>query len=291
MAILYGTQSNGETLPVLVDQFGNLIAKGIQGEPGKDGDKGDKGDTGDPGEQGPQGTPGEGVPLPYGPDGTYLQIVDGVPVWAEPPGPPPEPVFMEWLNIDDTANCVDEAGNPINPPDPLAYLSGLDSWLTSDYFEIAGSEQIANTTVDTTKQFKFKFADASGQTIKMYFDIWWTKTSSSLGTWRNSYAFSDSNIQFLQQIGPSTVPENYEAEVPTSFAATFLVKNNVTEADFSWKFEVQAGYALVNRVRFRGFEVIDAGVLALENQARLTREIKALHVMTTDIDLSRPTQD
>lgn len=35
MAILYGTQSNGETLPVLVDQFGNLIAKGIEGPPGE----------------------------------------------------------------------------------------------------------------------------------------------------------------------------------------------------------------------------------------------------------------
>jgi hypothetical protein len=34
MAILYGTQSNGETLPVLVDQFGNLLAKGIEGPPG-----------------------------------------------------------------------------------------------------------------------------------------------------------------------------------------------------------------------------------------------------------------
>jgi hypothetical protein len=37
MAILYGTQSNGETLPVLVDQFGNLLAKGIEGPPGPPG--------------------------------------------------------------------------------------------------------------------------------------------------------------------------------------------------------------------------------------------------------------
>ena len=40
MAILYGTQSNGETLPVLVDQFGNLLAKGIDGEPGPPGPPG-----------------------------------------------------------------------------------------------------------------------------------------------------------------------------------------------------------------------------------------------------------
>ena len=40
MAILFGTQSNGETLPVLVDQFGNLLAKGIEGEPGPPGPPG-----------------------------------------------------------------------------------------------------------------------------------------------------------------------------------------------------------------------------------------------------------
>ena len=34
MAILLGTTATGETLPVLVDQFGNLLAKGIDGAPG-----------------------------------------------------------------------------------------------------------------------------------------------------------------------------------------------------------------------------------------------------------------
>ena len=33
MAILLGTTATGETLPVLVDQFGNLLAKGIDGDP------------------------------------------------------------------------------------------------------------------------------------------------------------------------------------------------------------------------------------------------------------------
>ena len=43
MAILYGTQSNGETLPVQVNSFGQLVAQGLPGE------KGDKGDPGPPG--------------------------------------------------------------------------------------------------------------------------------------------------------------------------------------------------------------------------------------------------
>jgi len=49
MAILYGTQSNGETLPVLVDQFGNLLAKGIEGNQGPPGPEGPEGPEGPPG--------------------------------------------------------------------------------------------------------------------------------------------------------------------------------------------------------------------------------------------------
>jgi hypothetical protein len=67
MAILYGTQSNGETLPVLVDQFGNLLAKGIEGQPG---------------EPGPPGPPGVGeLPLdPY--EGALLGWQDGQLAWV-----------------------------------------------------------------------------------------------------------------------------------------------------------------------------------------------------------------
>ncbi len=73
MAILYGTQSNGESLPVLVDQFGNLMAKGIDGAAGEKGEQGEKGEKGDPG-------PNE--LLPYGPELSYLAIQNGVPTWV-----------------------------------------------------------------------------------------------------------------------------------------------------------------------------------------------------------------
>lgn len=60
MAILYGTQSNGETLPVQVNSFGQLVAQGLDGDKGEKGDKGDKGEKG---EQGIQGPPGAGAEL------------------------------------------------------------------------------------------------------------------------------------------------------------------------------------------------------------------------------------
>ena len=56
MAILYGTQSNGETLPVQVNSFGQLVAQGLDGAKGEKGDKGDKGDQGEQGEQGDPGS-------------------------------------------------------------------------------------------------------------------------------------------------------------------------------------------------------------------------------------------
>ena len=69
MAILYGTTSNGTTLPVLVDQFGNLLAKGIDGEPGT------------PGLPGPPGPPGIGQ-LPDDPfEGAVLGWQDGELAW------------------------------------------------------------------------------------------------------------------------------------------------------------------------------------------------------------------
>ena len=60
MAILYGTQSNGETLPVQVNSFGQLVAQGLDGAKGE---KGDKGDMGDQGDQGIEGPPGPGAEL------------------------------------------------------------------------------------------------------------------------------------------------------------------------------------------------------------------------------------
>lgn len=55
MAILYGTQSNGETLPVQVNSFGQLVAQGLDGAKGEKGDKGEKGEQGQKGEQGEPG--------------------------------------------------------------------------------------------------------------------------------------------------------------------------------------------------------------------------------------------
>ena len=63
MAILYGTQSNGETLPVEVNEFGQLVAKGIQGP------------------EGPPGAPGIGQLPPDPFEGAILGWEDGALAW------------------------------------------------------------------------------------------------------------------------------------------------------------------------------------------------------------------
>ena len=89
MAILYGTLDTGEVLPVQVNNKGQLMAEGLNGSPGE---KGDRGEKGDPGQPGADGQDGEGVPKPYGEEGSYLWIKNGVPAWTEGEAPP-EPGF------------------------------------------------------------------------------------------------------------------------------------------------------------------------------------------------------
>lgn len=66
MAILFGTTSEGETLPVQVNASGQLVAQGMDGSPGLQGPQGEqgpagpKGDKGDPGEPGADGADGVG---------------------------------------------------------------------------------------------------------------------------------------------------------------------------------------------------------------------------------------
>ena len=70
MAILYGTQSNGETLPVEVNEFGQLVARGIEGPTG------------------PPGPPGVGELPPGAFDGAVLGWENGELVWFGSPIPP-----------------------------------------------------------------------------------------------------------------------------------------------------------------------------------------------------------
>jgi len=114
MAILYGTQSNGETLPVLVDQFGNLLAKGIDGGQGP------------PGEQGEQGEPGliQWPPNPQEDD--VITYKNGEVVWASSVVPPP----TRWSQYMTSNNGAWTAG--MGPTKAFDGLSSTNAYTEGD---------------------------------------------------------------------------------------------------------------------------------------------------------------
>jgi hypothetical protein len=121
MAILYGTQSNGETLPVLIDQYGNLIAKGIEGP------------------QGPEGPPGVGElpPNPY--EGAILGWQDGELAWLGGSVPLPAGTYGPYI--------YDPADQRLDIPQDASTLVNGQQLYMSDGNGIAISGQYSTDTI------------------------------------------------------------------------------------------------------------------------------------------------
>ena len=291
MAILYGTQSNGETLPVLVDQFGNLLAKGIEGQPGQPGQPGTPGEPGGEGPPGPPGTPGEGVPLPYGEEGSYLGIIDGVPQWNIPvgPGPGPEPPEgVLWTNISETANIVDESGNAVVPPDPLAYLKAMDSWGNTNSNQPPGSSPPQKNTGEDETKWSFEFENIFGKVMTFYWVFQYENLYGYDTDWTFKQEWSDSNINLIRTTGEG-VPISNKGFAWSYPEFSFMFNREVASSEFTYL--LGAGACDTKKTWFRGWTVEDAGTFALKRQVQLEQQLKALRGMTTGIDHSRPTQD
>ena len=121
--ILLGTQSNGETLPVQVNSFGQLVAEGLQGPKGEDGD------------QGPPGEPGKdggSFPLPPDPyEGALLGWLNNQLSWiGTPPIPIPGGVFgpiVDWNAVDNVITLADDV------PDYVG--SGVYVWQVDENYQ------------------------------------------------------------------------------------------------------------------------------------------------------------
>ena len=291
MAILYGTTSSGETLPVLVDQFGNLLAKGINGEPGQPGQPGTPGEPGGEGPPGPPGTPGVGVPLPYGEEGSYLGIFDGVPKWHTPvgpgPGPEPEPT-LECTNLTQRYKLYNDAGAQVSPPDPLAYLKGLASWTDQGSQSLAGARDDYTTEAPVlTDTDDFSMSDSFGKVLT----ISHTLSYQAFQNWMAPAPTIQVNSDVLQEISNSWTAYN-QTNNSTAWrqgSISWLINGDVTELSVGFQF---SAYFWDNTYFFlRYFALEDQGAFALRRQIEVERQLKVLRGMTTDIDFSRPTQD
>ena len=110
MAILYGTTGDGTTLPVLVDQFGNLLAKGIDGS------------------EGPPGPPGIGQlpPDPY--EGALLGWQDGELAWIGGSVPLPAGTYGPFTYV--TSEEILSF-----PQDASALVNGQQLYMSNDQGE------------------------------------------------------------------------------------------------------------------------------------------------------------
>ena len=117
--ILFGTQANGETLPVQVDATGRLVAEGLQGSKGEDGAQGPKGDTGPPGPPGELDLP----PDPY--EGALLGWLNNQLAWiGSPPVPVPEGLFGPIISYEDGVVTIE--GSVPEQVGPGVYLSQVN---------------------------------------------------------------------------------------------------------------------------------------------------------------------
>ena len=106
--VLHGTQSNGETLPVQVNSFGQLVAEGLTGAEGPEGPEGPQGPAG------PEGPPGPGIELPPDPyEGALLGWLNGGLAWVgAPPVPIPDGVFGPITGYDPSGYITVEGPIP-----------------------------------------------------------------------------------------------------------------------------------------------------------------------------------
>lgn len=131
MAILYGTLTTGEAIPVLADESGRLMTEGRKGE---------RGDQGPPGPQGPPGDGGD-VIVPAGlvcysisrTDFGQWLLCDGRAVDKQ--------IYRDLLLLLDYQFGADQDGNPRIPDLRGEFVRGLDNGRNIDPDRRMGSHQ------------------------------------------------------------------------------------------------------------------------------------------------------
>jgi hypothetical protein len=269
------------------DGAGQQGPPGEDGEPGADGKDGQNGKDGEPGgegPQGPQGDPGEGVPLPYGPDGAFLRIVSGVPAWADGTEPEPEPTsFLTWTNISDSGFLKDSSNKPISPSDPWEWVSTRNSWLDNGDFGYEGSspDHMFGGAPESQKP-SFEFTNCFGKVITILVNMTYDKLWGSDSDFSLEMSFDDPNISFINVAGPTKMVSGTLTGQKAAWEFSFLANREPSPSKLTW--ELGGAGSLNNRLGFRGWTIQDPGTFALNRQIALQKEIQRLRGVIMDID-------
>ena len=267
MAILYGTQSNGETLPVLVDQFGNLLAKGIDGT---------QGPQGPPGPDGPPGQDGGDFPLPPDPeDGDVLGWQDNQLAWISEP---PIPQIPGWNNSNDSCKVMDPVGNVLVVPDNLAALEQTVGWLNPQIQDQEGGEVQDSADAYKASPMNFYVPDSFGKVITFYFKARGTFQNNGYTNMSRNLLFSSDKITQLSITGS---PDAFVRVGDPAFAYFYFIASYIWSEDddtFTVSYETPAGTGLWATAQswMCGYEISDAGNYAVTRQNQLLDEVRAL---------------
>jgi transglutaminase-like putative cysteine protease len=227
-----------------VDAFGRLVAEGLAGSEGPEGPAGPEGP------RGPAGQDGEGVPTPYGQDGTVLTIVDGSPQWATPAGPPPSILWADQLTSDSGWYQDDEAS-------PYAAFDGNTN--------TAAIAKIANNWLNLTIPYEFQ-----AQSFEVQFGQGITQ----------AYAFEMGAISGQLQ---STSNEDDWIMVSRVFGEVF-------PANTVFKIKYDKNITMLRGVKINGEQLLDPRAVALSacvpGYATSIKQVLRGLIPTTDIDPS-----
>jgi len=266
MAILYGTQSNGETLPVLVDQFGNLLAKGIDGLEGPPGPQGP---------QGPQGPEGPPINLPPDPhDGDALGWKDDQLAWLKIYDPD-EPVG--WLNASDSCQVTDSSGAYISPSNPLKYLEESAEWMKPEIENSAGGLITSSSGVAVGEPMAFYVRNSLTKVITLTYKAFVTYQGNDFSGNPNNIQFDTENIKLVsrQEKGSIFVGDNQQNGVWWWYKGTFMWTRPIDEFTVTNTI-TKGGIQKTVKNWFMGYKVEDAGTFAVRQQARVFEQVEAV---------------
>lgn len=258
------------------------------------------GEQGPQGEQGEQGEPGPNVLLPYGPEASYLAIKEGVPTWVFSGGGGGGPVPDHELTVLDTrsesvTDCKDfgswnAQGYLVDPPDPWdTYIRTLPTWDTP----AAQKTGIGGTNAEEGgTRFPFTLTLRGGFDKLLQLSIAYRQYQPNDGGRydRRTLSVTTDNDQLTPIDDGFQIEKFPGGDYQDVYTCVFLPQRpDIGTVTFNLVCTIKdigtdksITYAFVQR-----WEYVDPSKYLLNRIIKAKNEL----ITTTDIDISRPTQD
>ena len=282
--ILLGTQSNGETLPVQVDDTGRLVAEGLPGEQGEKGDPFTYEDFTPEQLESLQGPPGESGPddlKPYGPENSYLVIQNGKPTWIadgsspEPPGPT-DPVMLIDKRDEPVSGVTDlgaytDSGFFIEPQQTWdAYARTLSTWETPEA-KRAGIGGLSQLGGSMALPFTFNLIDGLGMVLEIDIAHHCTCTPQQTGSFVSEQTLtctpSDDKLQVISNSWKANCQSTENWFLNT--ASFFVQREDIGLADFQFTVNASYGdYVTIGGLWIQRWRYVDPGSFLLQRQLK-----------------------